>query len=200
MRKLVLLCSTLLMALITPAQAGPPDEVRFGVVYHNIRTDHGDLAQPKEDGPNVEGEMVWSSPHWLHWLGAPRPYVMASINTQGNTSFASTGVYWRIGFLHNWAFEPGFGIAVHDGELDIPRTLGRDNPASTAFEAQHQLLGSRVLFRESFALEHNITDHTAWQAYYEHLSNGQVFHHGRNQGLDEAGLRLLFRFNTDPAH
>lgn len=184
---------------LAPAAHADVDELRIGVVQHDIRTFHGQLADPKEDGPNVEAELVFTSPDWIKWLGAPRPYLMASANTQGNTSFAAVGLYWRWEFANNWAFEPGFGYAVHNGELDIPENLGRDTPESTAFEAQHQLLGSRDLFRTSFALEHELGRRTAWQIYYEHLSHGQILDKGRNQGLDEAGIRLLYRFNPDAA-
>lgn len=196
MRLKAWMCGMAMAALTTPAHAGL-DELRLGVVKHNIRTEHGDWASPKEDGPNIEGELVWSSPHALHFLGAPRPYLMASLNTQGNTSFAAAGLYWRWEFISGWALEPGLGFAVHDGEIDNP--YPNFTPEAEAFASQHQLLGSRELFRSSLALERELGPHAGVQLYYEHLSNGQIFGGGRNQGLDEAGLRFLIRFNADPA-
>jgi len=97
--------------------------MRVGVVHHNIRTDQGDLADPKEDGPNVELEFVFKSFQPLKLIGAPRPYVMASANTQGNTSVAAIGLAWRWEFADGWALEPTIGYAVHDGEKDIPLGL-----------------------------------------------------------------------------
>jgi lipid A 3-O-deacylase len=192
---------TVLIAAMGATSAAHADveEVRFGIVQHNIRTDHGDLADPKEDGPNVEAELVFTSPDWIKWLGAPRPYLMASVNTQGNTSFGGAGLYWRWEFAENWAFEPGFGYVVHNGERDIPDEFAPDSPEATAFEAEHQLLGSRDFFRTSFALEREFTPRFAAQLYYEHLSHGQILDTGRNQGLDEAGVRFLYRFNPDAA-
>jgi lipid A 3-O-deacylase len=189
----------LLAGLIATPASAHVEEIRLGVVHHNIRTDHGELADPKEDGPNVEAELVFSTPDFLKWAGTPRPYAMASYNTAGNTSFGGVGVYWRIELGENWAFEPGFGYVIHDGELDIPDTFAPDSPEATAFEAQHQLLGSRDLFRTSFALEREVGSHFAWQIYYEHLSHGQILDTGRNQGLDEAGIRVIFRLDPDAA-
>ena len=187
----------ILAAGASEAQARVVDEMRLGIVQHNIRTDHGDLADPKEDGPNVELEFVFKSFQPLKLIGAPRPYVMASANTEGNTSFAAVGLAWRWEFADGWALEPTFGYAIHNGEKDIP--LGLTPAQRTQFEAEHQLLGSRDLFRESIALERELGKRFAVQVYYEHLSHGQILDEGRNQGLDEAGVKFVFRFSDDPA-
>jgi lipid A 3-O-deacylase len=194
---LALLPAVIATIAATKSEARIVDEMRLGVVQHNIRTDHGDLAAPKEDGPNVELEFVFKSFQPLKLIGAPRPYVMASANTEGNTSFAAVGLAWRWEFADGWALEPTIGYAVHDGEKDIP--LGLTPAQRTAFEARHQLLGSRDLFRESIALEREIGKRFAVQLYYEHLSHGQILDEGRNQGLDEAGVKFVFRFSDDPA-
>ncbi len=183
-------------AFTNSVQAGI-DEVRLGVVHHNIRTEDGDLVSPKEEGPNVEAELVFKSPDALKFIGSPRPYIMGSLNTRGETSFGGAGVYWRMALGPKWAFEPGFGYVLHDGENDIP--LGLTPTQREAFKAQHQLLGSRDLFRTTLALEREFTPRFATQIYYEHLSHGQIIGEGRNQGLDEAGIRFIFRFTGDPA-
>ena len=67
------------------------------------------------------------------------------------------------------------------------------------FEADNQLLGSRDLFRSSFALEREVGDHAGLQLYWEHMSHGQILDKGRNQGLDYVGLRFLYRFDPDAA-
>ena len=56
------------------------------------------------------------------------------------------------------------------------------------------LLGSRDLFRSSLALTWDMSNDFALQAIYEHLSHGQVLGTGRNQGLDEIGLRAVWKF------
>jgi lipid A 3-O-deacylase len=195
--KLNLLGSAMVLAfaaMAAPASARV-DELRLGAV-HNLRLDHGDLVDGKE-GDNVEAELVFSSPDILNILGSPRPYLVASGNVEGNTSFAGAGLLWRLRLSEHWAFEPGFGYIIHDGERDNPFTDG--TPQAAQFEEQHQLLGSRDLFRTTLALENVVSPHHAWQLYYEHMSHGQILDKGRNQGLDEVGVRWIFRFNPDPA-
>jgi lipid A 3-O-deacylase len=197
--KLMLLGSTLCLALaamVTPARA-EIEELRLGAVG-NVRWDHGDIVEGKHDGANVELEIVSSSPDFLNFIGSPRPYLMGSIATDENgVSFGGVGVIWRWEFADGWAFEPSFGYIVHDGEIDNPFASG--SPDAIAFEAENQLLGSRDLFRSSFALERELGDRAAMQLYWQHMSHGQVLDEGRNQGLDYVGLRFLYRLDPDPA-
>ena len=196
--KFKLFCTTLLIAaagMIAPANA-KVEEIRIGAVG-NIRSDHGDIVEGKEEGANVEIEIVSSAPDFLNIIGSPRPYVMGSINTDEGVSFGGFGVLWRWEFADGWAFEPGFGYIIHDGEIDNP--YPGNTPEGVAFEADHQLLGSRDLFRSSFALEREFGDRAGVQLYWEHMSHGQILDSGRNQGLDYVGLRFLYRLDPDPA-
>jgi lipid A 3-O-deacylase len=190
--------SSLLVAvagLIAPAQA-KIDELRLAYV-DNIQDEHGDINDGKE-GSNFEIEIVSSSPDFLNLIGSPRPYVMVSGNTTDDgVNFGGVGLLWRWEFADGWAFEPGFGYIVHDGEIDNP--FPNNTPEAAQFSAEHQLLGSRDLFRSSFALEREFGPRFAGQLYWEHMSHGQVLDTGRNQGLDYVGLRFLYRFDTDPA-
>ncbi|MEQ1493946.1 MAG: hypothetical protein ABL932_25735, partial [Terricaulis sp.] len=80
--KLKLLGSTLFLAvasLVAPAHA-EIEEVRVGVVG-NVRSDHGDIVEGKEEGANVELEFVSNSPDFLNLIGSPRPYFFGSIAT-----------------------------------------------------------------------------------------------------------------------
>lgn len=197
--KLKLFASTLLVALAglcMPAHA-KIDEVRFGTVG-NIRDDHGDVVGGKYGALNAEIELVSSSPDFLNLIGSPRPYAFISVPTADDgVTFGGVGVVWRWEFADGWAFEPGFGYIVHDGEIDNPYADGTADAA--AFEANNQLLGSRDLFRTTFALEREFGDRWAGQLYWEHMSHGQILDSGRNQGLDYVGLRLAYRFDTDAA-
>ena len=197
--KLKLLGSTLLLAvagMIGPAQA-KIEEIRIGAVG-NIRDDHGEIVEGKHEGANVELEFVSSSPDFLNLIGSPRPYFFGSIATdEDGVNLGGVGVVWRWEFAEGWAFEPGFGYVIHDGEIDIPYPAG--SPQAIAFEADNQLLGSRDLFRSTFALERELGDLAAIQLYWEHMSHGQILDSGRNQGLDYVGLRFLYRFDPDPA-
>jgi lipid A 3-O-deacylase len=196
--KMKLFGSTLLIALaglIAPAYA-TVDEVRLAYV-NNLQDDHGTIVDGKE-GENVEIEIVSSSPDFLNIIGSPRPYAMVSANVSDDgVNFGGVGVIWRWEFADGWAFEPSFGYIVHDGEIDQPYVDG--TPEAAAFSEEHQLLGSRDLFRTTFALEREFGSRFAGQLYWEHMSHGQILDQGRNQGLDFVGLRFLYRFDPDAA-
>jgi lipid A 3-O-deacylase len=191
MRISFVLCATLavLGASAASARAGVHD-LRLGVVAHNVFDRHN-----REDSQNIEAEIVWETPGFLEFLGKPRPYLMISANDEGYTSFAAAGLYWRYQFADHWALEPGFGYAIHDGKLDTPHP-GAD-PRNGDIGERRVLLGSRDLFRTTLALERDFGDRFATQIYLEHLSHGQILGHGRNQGLDEAGVRLVWRFKPE---
>jgi lipid A 3-O-deacylase len=197
--KLKLFGSTLLIALaslVAPAHA-KIEELRVGVVG-NVRSDHGDITGGKYGALNAEFDLVSSSPDFLNFLGSPRPYAFVSVPTaEDSVTFGGVGLIWRWEFADGWAFEPGFGYVIHDGEIDNPFTPG--TPEAGVFEAEHQLLGSRDLFRTTFALEREFGDRVAAQLYWQHMSHGQILDSGRNQGLDYVGLRFSYRFDPDPA-
>ena len=110
-------CLAFLFGMAAPARA-EVDELRFGVT-HNFNVEHGQLADGRE-GDNVEGELVFPSPQVFGLIGSPRPYLAGSLNTEGKTSFVGAGVLWRWNWGRRWAFEPGFGYIVHNGEVDNP--------------------------------------------------------------------------------
>ena len=174
------------------ANAGIVDEVRLGVTQHNICVLDCDNAD-KEDGPNINSEIVFASPDFLSWALEPHPYVMASINTAGNTSFGGFGLEWLFPIGDSFAIEPGIGYVIHDGDVSNPFPQG--SLQSTAYSNEHVLLGSEDLFRSSLALSWYISDNWGAQIMYEHLSHGQILGNGRNQGLDNIGVRLMWKFD-----
>ncbi|KJS37257.1 MAG: hypothetical protein VR74_09345 [Hyphomonas sp. BRH_c22] len=165
------------------------DEARIGVMQHNVCVTDCNNAD-KEDGPNISAELVFSSPDFLSVVLAPRPYVMGSLNTSGNTSYGAAGLIWNFSLTERLSFEPGVGYALHDGALHSPFPQG--DPQGDAFTSNHVLLGSKDLFRTSLALNYAISDRWGAQALYEHLSHGQILGNGRNQGLDNVGLRVTY--------
>ena len=178
-------------AAASPAQAQLVEEVRFGILQHNICVLDCDNAN-KEDGPDIEGELVFASPDILDIVWSPRPYLVGNYNTAGDTSFAGIGLLWNWDFAPGWSFEPGIGYVIHDGELEAPFPQG--DPRNLPFNATTVYLGSRDLFRTSFALNRDFGDDWGVQLQYEHLSHGQIIGEGRNQGLDSIGLRVYRRF------
>ena len=186
---------TVLFALLSAppffASAQSIEEARLGMTAHNICVFGCDNAN-KEDGPNINGEIVFVSPELLDVIGAPRPYIMGSYNTQGDTSFGGVGLHWNWDFLENWSFEPGFGYVVHDGELNFPFPQG--DPRNDPVSASTVYLGSRDLFRTTLSINRDLAGPWGVQVMYEHLSHGQIIGNGRNQGLDNIGMRVTYAF------
>ena len=178
-------------ALPSIASAQLVEEARIGVLAHNICVTDCKNAD-KEDGPNVEGELVFASPGFLDILLSPRPFLVGSANVSGNTSYAGGGLMWNFEFADGWAIEPSLGYVIHDGELESPFPQG--DPRSEAFASEHVFLGSRDLFRTGLALNKDFGENWGGQLLFEHLSHGQILGEGRNQGMDSAGVRIYYRF------
>lgn len=191
MRRLALTLSLATLPALA-AQAGPVDEFRLGVVQHNVCIANCDNAN-KEDGPNVSGEIVFNSPELLDIIWSPRPYVMASVNTAGDTSFGGAGLHWNWDFAEGWSLEPGVGYVIHDGELNFPFPQG--DPRNDPISETTVFFGSRDLFRTSLSLNRDFGEKWGAQVMYEHLSHGQILGSGRNQGVDNIGVRVLYRFD-----
>ncbi|HYD86957.1 MAG TPA: acyloxyacyl hydrolase [Vitreimonas sp.] len=178
------------MMMAPSAEAGV-DEIHVGVMQHNICVINCKNAD-KEDGPNVEVQVSFDSPDFLSWAFSPQPYLMASVNTAGDTSFGGFGLEWRWEFAENWALEPGVGYVVHDGEIENPYPNG--SPEAAAFAAENVQYGSRDLFRTSLGLTRDFEGPLEGQIFYEHLSHGQILGTGRNQGVDQIGIRIGYQF------
>jgi len=166
-------------------------EVRGGVLAHNICISNCKNAN-KEDGVDIEGELVFASPGVFKYILSPRPYAVANVNTAGKTSFGGVGLQWDFEFADGWAIEPGIGYVIHNGETDPQFAPG--DPEFIALSSENVLLGSRDLFRTSLALNRDIGDRWGAQVIYEHLSHGQIIGEGRNQGIDNLGVRAIYRF------
>ena len=180
------------LALAPAASADVLESIRLGVMDHNIEV-IDDKNANKESGVNISGQINFNSPRFLGVILSPRPYVMGSVNTDGNTSYGGVGLEWDWEFLEGWHLEPGFGYVIHDGELEVPFAPG--DPRRQPFLDENVLLGSEDLFRTSISLTLDLSERWAVQAIYEHLSHGQVLGSGRNQGLDALGVRVVWRFD-----
>ncbi len=178
------------MAAAAPAQAGV-DQVYVGVMAHNICIQNCD-ASGREDGPNIELQLDFDSPDFLSILWSPKPYLIASVNVAGDTSFFGGGLDWNWQATENWSAQAGVGYVLHDGETDLPFPSG--TPEAAAFTEEHVLLGSEDLFRLSLGITRDLPG--PWSAQFQvlHVSHGQILGSGRNQGLDQAGFRLAYEF------
>ena len=185
------LANVVAVAALAPlAQADFVESARLGVMAHNIQVTDGKNAN-KEDGVNINGELRFHSPDFLRFIWSPHPYIMASVNSAGGTSYGGAGLEYDWKFTNNWHVEVGVGYVVHDGDLDA-----KGETATERFEygSTHLLLGSRDLFRTNLAITRDFGDDWAGQILFEHLSHGQILGDGRNQGLDELGLRVIRKF------
>ena len=186
----MLAAGTLAFAPMT-AQAGVVEELRVGLTQHNICVLDCDNAD-KEDGPNVSAELVFATPDFLDWALSPRPFLVGSINTAGKTSFGGAGLQWSFDLTETISIEPGIAYVIHDGATSNPFPDG--DPRALTFSNENVLLGSEDLFRTSLALTWHVNDQWGAQIMYEHLSHGQILGDGRNQGMDNLGLRLTYKF------
>ncbi|MEM5515892.1 acyloxyacyl hydrolase [Henriciella sp. AS95] len=173
------------------ADAQLVEEARLGVMQHNICVIDCKNAD-KEDGPNIEGEIVFASPDFLSFIFEPRPYIVGSYNTAGNTNFGGFGLMWNWDFAQGWSVEPSLGYVIHDGALESPFPQG--DPRSDAFARENVYYGSEDLFRTGLALNKDFGANWGLQLQYEHLSHGQILGNGRNQGVDNVGVRAYWRF------
>lgn len=173
------------------AMADGVEELRVNVLVHDVNLT-GNGAGGKESGANIQTELVFTSPQFLSWAGKPRPYLHGSLNTNGETNFASAGLAWQQNFGASLYGEIGFGLTVHDGIVDLPANPG--DPDRIRLDATRVILGSRALFRSTFVLGVHVNERWDAAVMFEHLSHGQILASGRNEGLDNLGVRLSYKF------
>lgn len=173
--KLSVTAATAAMALLAgPAAA---QEVFGGLYAHDVDT--GLTRSGVEDG--VDLELGWRGERLraLRVVGSPSPHFYVSLNSAGDTHFASAGISWKIG--GTVYVRPGIGLAVHtgsDGQFQRPDRIA---------------FGSRLLFAPELGLGVRIDEALSVEASWVHLSHAQLFSR-QNPGLDTIGLRLNYRF------
>lgn len=163
---------------ILPASAG---EVRIGAAKHDIKG--------REGGVDIQFEYVFDRMPVMQGRNyGIRPYLVGVTNTDGHINFAGAGLSPEITFSDNWFAEFQLGVVGHDGRTDLP-------PPNMPVERQYILdnevtYGCEALFHLSPAIGRKVSDRMSVMFYWEHLSHGQVFCSGKNEGLDSYGLRF----------
>jgi lipid A 3-O-deacylase len=179
MRHVALWC---LLALVgSPAEAGPIEEIRGGVMLQGA----GPFSPDKEDGVGLNAEVLFSRIDALRFLGSPRPQVGFSIATgEEATSKAYAGLNWGYDIGPSVFVDGGLGLAVHDGETSF-------NPADPLIN-EHNFLGCRVLAHLSADLGVKVAPRVTASIHTDHMSNAGLC--SENEGLDSTGFRLGVRF------
>jgi len=170
-----LLCGLALSPKATAAALGILDEMRVGVLAHDIP--FGDPH--REPGADVNGELLFISPDFLHFFWAPRPTLGTNISTAGKNSSVYFGLTWEANFTSIFFADLGLGGAVHSGP---------DNSTTS----DHKGLGTRLLFHESLSAGLRFTPTWNVSIYLDHISNANLGNH--NPGVTNAGLRLGYVF------
>jgi hypothetical protein len=190
-----------MLAVAAPAMA---DELFVGAYKHDV-TFIGEAvglgAAGREDGVDIHLGYRTDRIESLTWLGKPQVHAFVSVNSENTSNFVAVGFNWKLDFGQEGGFyvRPGIGLAYTDGETGLPPV---NEPGISQAEIDRRLVlyntridfGSKVLFEPELALGYQFNDRWSGELSYTHLSNGQIFHQGKNQGLDDVGVRLVYAF------
>jgi lipid A 3-O-deacylase len=191
------------VVLAAPASAWA-EEVFVGVYKHDVTfigKAIGLGAAGREGGADIHLGYRTDRIESLDWLGKPQVHAMLSINTNNTSNFAAVGFNWKVelGQPGGFYLRPGLGLAYTDGKAGLPPAnapnLTPEERARRTWLYYNRIdFGSKVLFEPELALGYQVSEKVSVELSYTHLSNGQIFHQGKNQGLDDAGVRLVYAF------
>lgn len=184
-----LLCAGAMTCVAMPAMA-QVEEMSLGFAKHDV-----DLGKNtgKEGGYDIQGEVVFASPEFLHWAFKPRPYLNVSINTDGDTNFGGAGLQWKGDFATQMFGEFSFGLVYNDGITSLPADPA--DPMRIELANTRALLGSEILFMEQIGLGAHMSENWDASVYFQHLSHGKILSDGNNEGLNNIGMKFTYRFH-----
>lgn len=181
-------------AVCLPAAAASAGEIFVGGYAH-------DLGPPARERGTVDVQLGYRTGRmetWA-WMFKPQVHAMVSFNTSNNTHFGAVGLSWPIRLTDNLYLRPGMGFAYTTGAAGLPPA---NAPGLSSAEIARRVrlnrthidFGTHFLFEPEMALGYHFNDSWSAELSWVHLSNGQITHTGKNQGLDDAGARLIKRF------
>jgi hypothetical protein len=187
------------LALACAGQASAA-ELMAGAYIHDAAFIGGALgtgSADREKGADIELGLRSDRIEWLRLIGAPQAHAFVSVNTDGTSDFVAAGLSWPIRITQKFYFRPGLGLAYTDGKVNLPPV---NAPGLTPAEIQRRLdlyntridFGSRTLFEPELNLGWRFNPKLAAELSWVHISNGEIFHHGKNQGLDDVGVRVIY--------
>lgn len=145
-------------------------EVKIGLVRS---------PQKNERGSNINLEYIGNVISEKYTL---YPFVGLSYNLQGFTSSLHTGLVWKKNLKDDFFIEASLGFAVHNGPLK----------RKAKQKQKGRIFGSRILFRESFAIGYLFTNNNNISLFIDHISNANLF--PPNHGLTNLGIRYGINF------
>lgn len=154
---------------------GIVSELRLGAMAHDV----GIFGRSKEDGVDVNGEILFGSPRFLRFLWSPRPHIGVTYAPgPDTTSQVYFGLTWQYTFWRGAFVEGSFGGSVNDGSL--------------VESTDEKALGCHLLFRESVSLGYTFERRHSLMVTLDHISNANLC--DLNEGLDTLGIRYGYRF------
>ena len=157
-------------------------EVKTGFANHDV----GFFGRQKEDGIDSSFEFLFREINYnLLWLGTPRPHIGSTINMTGDTSQAYAGVTWGYKLPKRMFFNFSWGLAYHDGDKIH---------SATNVQTDKKELGSSILSREAVEIGWNFYGKDSISLRLDHISNGNLWGEGTNEGLDTFAVLYGYRF------
>jgi lipid A 3-O-deacylase len=197
LRRIAAAAAGLALACAGEAKAA---ELMVGAYIHDAAFIGGALgtgSADREKGADIELGVRSDRIEWLRLIGAPQAHAFVSVNTDGTSDFVAAGLSWPIRITDRFYFRPGLGLAYTDGKVGLPPV---NAPGLSPAEIQRRLelfntridFGSRTLFEPELNLGYRFSPKVAAELSWVHISNGEIFHHGKNQGLDDVGVRVIY--------
>lgn len=179
--------------------AAAAGEVFAGVYAHDV--DDGISYGQFEEGAQIVFGARTTALDELAFLGKPRVHLLAGVNTSGGTNYVATGLAWRFNINERLYVQPGVGLAIHDGRVNLPspdepglspeERLKRQRDFDTKLD-----LGSRVLFEPELSVGWKATRRLSVELSWIHVSHAKLAG-DYNPGLGDVGVRLLYRYGLD---
>ena len=193
--KIVLKAALALATVAGFASSAHAGEILGGVYAHDLG------PADREGGADIMLDYRTDKISYLKWIFSPEVHVMVSANTSVSTDFIAAGFSWPIALPANFYIQPGIGLAYTTGKYDIPAVNAPGLTPAQVASRYHVYstridFGDPVLFEPELAVGYHLSPKWSVEASYVHLSNGQIFHQGKNEGLDDVGVRVAYRFGV----
>jgi hypothetical protein len=182
------LALTLILAVAVAPASAQDFEARVGADISHIELDNfytpqvGTISLANLDSLSLD--LIWTPPdnQILFWLGSPRLELGGLISLSGHESQVHIGPNWHVPVFETPLFlEFGLGVAAHNGYASDP---------PPGFRA----LGCNVAFHYSYGVGAELNDDWTVIAKFQHISHGGLCGPVANQGINNIGIELGYRF------